>query len=104
MISAQVSTTNPGASVNTMTVDNSSIVAIMNKFQERVAQLHFSYCTTCKESFPTVTLCAQSSECTRCSRDSRTPKLYKKVIVIPYKVLSIQKKQEAYQGRLITLI
>ena len=31
MTSAQVSTTNPGASVNTMTVDNASIVAKMNK-------------------------------------------------------------------------
>ena len=62
MTNAQVSTTNPGASVNTMTEDNPSIVAKMNKFHECVAQLHFSYCTTCKESFPTVTLCAQSSE------------------------------------------
>ena len=76
MTSPQVSTTNPGASINTMTVDNPSIVAKMNKFHEHVAQLHFSYCATCKESFPTVTLCAKSSECTRCSRDSRTPKLY----------------------------
>ena len=38
MTSAQVSTTNPGASVNTMTVDNPSIVAKMNKFHERVVQ------------------------------------------------------------------
>ena len=68
----QLSATNPTTSpVNNynLTVDNPSIVAKMNKFHEHVAQLHFLFCTTCKEGFPTVTLCAQSSECTRCSRD-----------------------------------
>ena len=92
MTSAQISTTNPGANVNTVTVDNPSIVAKMNKFHERVAQLHFLYCTTCKESFPTVRLCAQSSECTRCSRDSRAPKLYS------------GDNKKITKGRLITLI
>ena len=60
----------------TLSVDNADVVAAMTKFHARVSQICFAHCTTCNEGFPSVTLCSQSSECVRCSRDKRMPKLY----------------------------
>ena len=60
----------------TSCVDNAHVVAAMTRFHERVSQICFAYCTTCNKGFPSVTLCSQSSEWVRCSRDKRMPKLY----------------------------
>ncbi len=53
-----------------------SVQTKMLKFHEHMATLDVSKCTTCLEQFPGLQLCSRSTECLRCSRDKRTPKLY----------------------------
>ncbi len=48
----------------------------MLKFHEHMASPNVLKCTPCFEQFPGIQLCSQSTECLRCSRDKRTPKLY----------------------------
>ena len=53
-----------------------SIKAKMRKFHANMATLDTPVCTTCSESFPGLQLHSKSTECLRCSRDKRIPKLY----------------------------
>ena len=53
-----------------------SVQAKMRTFHAHFATLTSPRCSTCSESFPGVQLCPPSTECVRCFRDNRTPKLY----------------------------
>ena len=42
---------------------------------EKLASLEFYICTSCLEQFPNLAMSANSTECARCGRDKRIPKL-----------------------------
>ena len=53
-----------------------SVQLKMRKFHEHFASLSSPKCSTCFECFPGLQLCPSGTECMRCYRDKRTPKLY----------------------------
>lgn len=48
----------------------------MKKFHEAISAIETPLCTTCLEKFPGMRMSTRSSECERCARDKRHPKLY----------------------------
>ena len=53
-----------------------AVNAKITNFHSKLASLEFRFCTSCLERFPNLTMAAHSTECSRCSRDTRIPKLY----------------------------
>ena len=45
-------------------------------FYRDLTNLEITYCTTCSEGFPGLTLQSDTTECLRCSRDRHEPKLF----------------------------
>ncbi len=48
----------------------------LNKFHMEMSTITVAACSTCQESFPGMVMVPRHGECTRCSRDRGTPKLY----------------------------
>ena len=48
----------------------------MLNFHSKLASLELYICTSCLERFPNLAMSANSTECARCGRDKRIPKLY----------------------------
>ena len=70
------------AEVRTDNVDQPSIpfytqsaLKSIHTFHAKITTCAFSECVTCNESFPSMNA-SQRTECTRCSRDKKQPKLY----------------------------
>jgi hypothetical protein len=57
-------------------VSRPSVQAKMTTFHAHFSNLTSPTCSTCLESFPGLQLRSSSTECMRCSKDLRTPKLY----------------------------
>ena len=53
-----------------------SVQTKMLKFHAHFATMELLRCSTCSEAFPGLHLHPGSTECVRCGRDKRTPKLY----------------------------
>ena len=58
-----------------------SVQTKMLKFHAHFATMELLRCSTCSEAFPGLHLHPGSSECVRCGRDKRTPKLYSTGII-----------------------
>ena len=56
--------------------EQASVHTKMMNFHSKLLSLEFHTCTSCLERFPNLAMAAYSSECSRCSRDTRIPKLY----------------------------
>ena len=56
--------------------DQDSVHTRMLNFHCKLSALEFHSCTSRLERFPNLTMAARSMECSRCSRDTRIPKLY----------------------------
>ncbi len=48
----------------------------LKKFHMEMSTITVATCSTCQESFPGMVMVPRHGECTRCSRDRGTPKLY----------------------------
>ena len=55
--------------------DQQSVRNKMAAFHAKMNKCTFNHCITCNESFPSLQV-SESGQCTRCSRDKRTCKLY----------------------------
>ena len=52
------------------------IQAAMHSFHAEMSSIEIPTCSTCMETFPGMKINSRTSECLRCTRDRREPKLY----------------------------
>ena len=52
------------------------VQAAMHSFHAEMSSVQIPTCSTCMETFPGMKINSRTSECLRCTRDRREPKLY----------------------------
>ena len=52
------------------------VQAAMHSFHTEMSSVQIPTCSTCMETFPGMKINSRTSECLRCTRDRREPKLY----------------------------
>ena len=52
------------------------VQAVMPSFHTEMSSVQIPTCSTCMETFPGMKINSRTSECLRCTRDRRDPKLY----------------------------
>ena len=57
-------------------IDQGYVKGKMNRFHTEMLSIESLLCTTCLEKFPGTKMSVKSSECLRCCRDNKVPKLY----------------------------
>ncbi|CAG8768737.1 17938_t:CDS:2 [Cetraspora pellucida] len=77
---------------------------LLKNFRNAVVALRFNFCSTCKESFPTIMLVKTTGLCSRCSRESLIPKRFSAENDIDPEILAELPQLSQVEEMLITQI